>query len=101
MAALKNLSPEAVEKALEMLQGWEWLKAEHALHREFRFADFSQAFAFMTAVALECQALNHHPDWSNSYNTVSVRLSTHSSGGITDNDIALADAMDKLFERAG
>ncbi len=66
------------------------------LSREFGFKDFSEAFGFMVRVALAAEAANHHPDWSNSYNKVTISLSTHSAGGITDNDIKLAAAIDKL-----
>jgi len=67
-----------------------------AISRDFKFKDFSEAFAFMTRVALLAQAANHHPEWSNVYNKVSITLTTHDAGGVTANDIALAEAIDKL-----
>jgi len=62
------------------------------IEREFRFSGFVQAFSFMTAVALHAEKLDHHPDWSNVYNRVHIRLSTHDAGGVTEFDLALAEA---------
>ena len=62
--------------------GWEVVNGK--LHREFEFGDFRQAFAFMTAVALEAEKLDHHPDWSNSWNRVVIDIVSHAQGGITD-----------------
>jgi 4a-hydroxytetrahydrobiopterin dehydratase len=68
------------------------------LYRKFQFKDFSEAFAFMTRVALEAEKMDHHPDWSNVYNTVEIRLSTHSAGDIvTDKDRKLAQKIDSLL----
>jgi 4a-hydroxytetrahydrobiopterin dehydratase len=64
------------------------------IEREFRFADFRAAFAFMTRVALAAERADHHPEWSNVYNRVTVRLTTHDAGGLTDNDFALAAEAD-------
>lgn len=74
--------------------GWE--RQEGSLYREFRFANFVEAFSFMTSVALIAERMNHHPDWSNVYNVVRIRLSTHDAGGITDKDFALAAAISAL-----
>jgi 4a-hydroxytetrahydrobiopterin dehydratase len=82
--------------ALARLGGWSYDGAGKALVREFRFKDFSEAFAFMTRVALLAQAANHHPEWSNVYNRVSIRLSTHDAGGVTSKDIALAEGIGAL-----
>lgn len=68
--------------------GWEL--RDGALVREFKFKDFAQAFAFMTAVAGIAEQMNHHPDWSNSYNRVTIRLTSHEAGGVTDKDRELA-----------
>jgi len=81
---------------------WQELKKAETNQSEltstFTFADFSQAFAFMTRVALIAEKLNHHPDWSNVYNKVTIRLSTHDAGNtITEKDRELAAAIDKLF----
>ena len=89
-----TLSDEERAAALEGLPGWRYDGAEGAIRRDFVFADFGEAFAFMTRVAIAAERADHHPDWSNSWNKVSVALSTHSEGGVTGKDIALARAMD-------
>lgn len=89
-----TLSDEDREAALEALPGWRYDEADRAIRRDFRFADFSQAFAFMTRTALAAEKADHHPDWANSWNKVAVALTTHSAGGVTAKDVALATAMD-------
>lgn len=75
-----------------------WDERDGALHREFVFADFSEAFAFMTRVAMLAEAAGHHPDWSNSWNRVRISLTTHDQGSVvTDLDRRLADAIDRLL----
>lgn len=75
-----------------------WTEKDDKLQRDLRFRDFSEAFAFMTRVALIAEKMDHHPEWSNVYNTVHIALSTHSAGGkVTDRDRALAMAIDKLL----
>ena len=76
----------------------EWSLEDGALHRELRFADFTQAFAFMTRVAAEAERLDHHPDWSNSWNTVVIDISSHAAGGITGQCFELAAAIDGVVE---
>ena len=85
------------EDALRSLAGWTYDAADAAIVRDFKFKDFSEAFAFMSRVAMAAEKAGHHPDWSNSYNSVSIRLSTHDAGGLSDKDIALAKAIDKLL----
>jgi 4a-hydroxytetrahydrobiopterin dehydratase len=75
--------------------GWEVVDGK--LHREVRLADFSEAFAFMTRVALAAEKADHHPDWSNSWNTVTIDLVSHEAGGLTDRDIALAETINALL----
>jgi len=86
--AVTRLSEKEVVAELEKLPGWSL--AQGKLHRVFEFRDFRQAFAFMTGVALAAEAMNHHPDWSNSWNKVVIDLMTHSAGGLTKNDFELA-----------
>lgn len=74
----------------------DWEERDHALHRTFRFRDFVEAFRFMTAVALVAERMNHHPDWSNVYDTVRIRLTTHDAGGVTEKDRALAAEISRL-----
>lgn len=81
---------------IETPKGWE--RGEDRFHREFTFDDFTAAFAFMTRVAAEAERLDHHPDWSNSWNTVTIDLVSHDAGGLTDRDVALAEAINKVSE---
>jgi len=75
-----------------------WKEENNRLEREFTFRDFIEAFAFMTKVALVAEKQNHHPWWSNVYNRVTIRLSTHDAGNVvTDKDRKLADAIDRLI----
>jgi 4a-hydroxytetrahydrobiopterin dehydratase len=78
------------------LPNWEPPDGREAIRREFRFKDFSQAWAFMSRVALLAEKHDHHPDWSNVWNTVRIELSTHDAGGVTEKDVALARAIDAL-----
>lgn len=75
-----------------------WKEANDKLVRDFQFKDFSEAFAFMTRVAFLAEQSNHHPNWSNVYNRVTIELTTHDAGDkVTKKDHALAEAIDKLF----
>ncbi len=86
------------QEAGERIRGWRYdSDGEGAFTRAFTFRDFSEAFAFMTRVALLAQAANHHPEWSNVYNRVMIRLSTHDAGGVTEKDVAMAEAIDRLL----
>ena len=75
-----------------------WKLASGALHREFRFRDFSEAFSFMTRVAMVAEQHDHHPEWSNVYDRVVVDLRTHDAGGLTHKDFDLARAIDRFLE---
>jgi 4a-hydroxytetrahydrobiopterin dehydratase len=90
------LGVDECAEALLTLPAWSLAGDGLSISRKFSFEDFTRAFAFMTAVAIEAGSLNHHPDWSNSYATVKVTLSTHSAGGLSDLDFALARRMDLL-----
>ena len=73
-----------------------WRHEGNALRREFTFADFAEAFAFMTSVANMAEAADHHPDWSNSYNTVAIALTSHDKGCVTKRDSSLAEQINSL-----
>ena len=88
----KKLSANELDESVGNLKGWE-LKDEK-LEKSFKFKNFIDAFAFMTRIALEAEKMNHHPEWSNVYNNVTIKLSTHDAGGITDHDITLAKIID-------
>jgi 4a-hydroxytetrahydrobiopterin dehydratase len=81
------------DEALAELPGWTFDAARNGIARSFRFKDFNEAFGFMTRVALAAEKADHHPDWSNAWNRVDILLSTHSEGGVTAKDIALARAI--------
>jgi 4a-hydroxytetrahydrobiopterin dehydratase len=91
-----KLTAAAREKALSSLRGWTYDETADAISRDFKFKDFSEAFAFMTRVAFAAHAADHHPEWSNVYNKVSITLVTHKAGGLTAKDVSLASDIDKL-----
>lgn len=94
----QKLDPATREARLAPLlaAGWALVEGRDALARSYRFADFSQAFGFMARAALMAEKLDHHPEWFNVYNRVDVVLTTHDAGGLSDLDLALAQAMDAL-----
>lgn len=94
MARPKALDPAALDAALEGLSHWSL--DDGKLFRELRFADFNEAFGFMTRVALVAEKLDHHPEWSNVYATVRIHLTTHDAGGISELDLEVARAIDAL-----
>ncbi len=91
-----KLSDKEVRKRLVELKQWSLVDGK--LRREFKFADFVRAFGFMSSAAIEAEKLNHHPEWSNVYNKVTVNLVTHSAKGITELDFKLAKKLDGLLE---
>jgi 4a-hydroxytetrahydrobiopterin dehydratase len=94
MSRPPRLSDAEITARLSSLPGWS--VADGKLRRDFRFRDFSEAFGFMARAALVAEKMDHHPDWSNVFNRVTVELSTHDAGGITDLDFELAAAMNRL-----
>ena len=92
--ATAKLSKVDISAALRKLDGWSVENGN--LHRVFEFKDFAQAFGFMTQVALAAEKMDHHPDWSNSWNKVTVDLSTQSAGGLTTNDFDLATKIHQI-----
>jgi 4a-hydroxytetrahydrobiopterin dehydratase len=90
----RKLENEIVDRRLESLPRWR--RKDGQLCRDLTFADFSQAFGFMAQVALAAETMGHHPDWSNVWNKVSIALSTHDAGGITDKDFELAAKIDRI-----
>ena len=94
---VEKLNAASREKALQGLNGWIYDERADAISHDFKFKNFSEAFSFMTRVALAAEKADHHPDWSNSYNKVLITLSTHSAGGLTEKDTSLAAKIDKLL----
>jgi 4a-hydroxytetrahydrobiopterin dehydratase len=94
----EKLTASARKAALARLHGWGEVKGRDAISRTFTFQDFNAAFGFMTRAALVAEKLDHHSEWFNVYDKVEVTLATHDAGGVTERDIALAEAMNRLAE---
>jgi len=94
MSARTKLSDDEVRTRIGDLPGWSL--AAGKLRRELRFDDFGAAFSFMTRVALVAERMDHHPDWSNVYNRVTIELQTHDAGGLTERDFELAAAISRI-----
>ncbi|HCE57792.1 MAG TPA: 4a-hydroxytetrahydrobiopterin dehydratase [Prolixibacteraceae bacterium] len=77
----------------------DWTFEKNTIFRDFKFKTFVEAFSFMTAIALEAEKMNHHPDWSNSYNKVNIVLTNHEAGGVTQPDLKLAEIIDLIHSR--
>ena len=92
----EKLAGEARADALAALPGWQEVEDRAAIARTFTFKDFNEAFGFMTRAALVAEEMNHHPEWFNVYKTVEVVLTTHDAGGLSDLDLRLARAMDRI-----
>lgn len=93
---MKILTGDIIDARLAELNGWELQQG--TITRQFSFPDFVEAFRFMTGVALVAERMQHHPEWSNVYNKVTINLTTHDAGGLTELDFDLASAIDNLFE---
>ncbi|WP_372755106.1 4a-hydroxytetrahydrobiopterin dehydratase [Mariniflexile sp.] len=93
---MNKLSIAEIEKNLANLPEWEYY--DDAIHAEFEFDNFKDCFSAMSRIAFECEALNHHPDWSNTYNVLTISLSTHSANGVTEKDFKLAQAIEAIVE---
>ena len=91
---MTRLLESDIEKELKKLTGWS--VKNDKLHKEFQFNNFNQAFGFMTRAAMEIEKMNHHPEWFNVYNRITVDLTTHDADGITNNDVNLARILNSL-----
>jgi len=91
---MTRLLESDIEEELKKLTGWS--VKNDKLHKEFQFDNFNQAFGFMTRAAMEIEKMNHHPEWFNVYNKITVNLTTHDAGGITNNDVNLARILNSL-----
>ena len=91
---MMRLSESDIDEELKKLSGWN--VKDGKLHKEFKFDNFNQAFGFMTRAAMEIEKMNHHPEWFNVYNRITVELTTHDAGGITKNDVNLARILNSL-----
>lgn len=97
---IQKLSSEERAAQLAGLDGWSVVTDRDAIRRQFAFADFNEAFGFMTRVAIKAQQMDHHPEWFNVYNKVEITLSTHEANGVTERDIALAKFIDGVAKLA-
>lgn len=95
---VEQLSEAERADALDGLPDWDVDEARDAITRSFTFDDFSEAFAFMTQVALLAEKADHHPEWSNVYNRVDILLTTHDAGGLSERDVDMAQKIDALVE---
>jgi 4a-hydroxytetrahydrobiopterin dehydratase len=93
---IQKLTSEERSAQLAQLHGWVAVAGRDAIQRQFKFADFNEAFGFMTRVAIKAQEMDHHPEWSNVYNKVEITLSTHEANGLTERDISLARFIDQI-----
>ena len=96
MKAPTRLDKQQLETALGKLDGWQCV--DDGIEKHLVFTDFSEAFGFMSRVALLCEVQQHHPDWSNTWNKVHIRLTTHESGGITERDTILATSIEQVLQ---
>jgi len=95
---MKTLEKEEVSNFMEQhLKNW--IFVDNSIKRELKFGTFIQAFSFMTAVAMEAEKSDHHPDWCNSYNKLNISLTSHSDGGVTQADLDLAVIINSLFRK--
>ncbi|TYB70037.1 4a-hydroxytetrahydrobiopterin dehydratase [Bizionia saleffrena] len=93
---MSKLSEEDIEKRLIRLPEWEYY--DNAIHAEFEFENFKDCFSAMSRIAFECEALNHHPEWTNVYNVLKISLNTHDVDGVTLKDFKLAEAIELIVE---
>lgn len=91
---MSKLTENKIKEILKDFDGWEY--SDNALHTTIEFSDFKDCFSVMTRIAFEAEKLNHHPDWSNVYNKLSITLTTHEAGGLTEKDFFLAQIIDDL-----
>lgn len=89
-----KLTEEEIRKRLGNMTGWKY--STGAIEKTFIFTNFKEAFSMMTRIAFECETQNHHPDWSNVYSSLNIRLNTHDSGGVTDKDFKLAETVEEI-----
>jgi 4a-hydroxytetrahydrobiopterin dehydratase len=92
---MDKLSEDAIQENLKSLEGWEYV--DNGIEISLKLKNFKEVFSIMTRIAFECEALNHHPDWSNVYNLLYIRLSTHDADGVTEKDFALAKQIEAIL----
>ena len=93
---MKRLSEDEIHQHLDSLSGWEY--KDDAIHTSLEFENFKEAFSVMVRIAFEAEAMNHHPEWCNVYNELTISLSTHDAGGITEKDFKLAKRIEDIID---
>lgn len=93
---MKKLDKASIDAKLLQFPDWEYY--DDAIHSEFEFENFKDCFSAMSRIAFECEALNHHPNWTNVYNVLTISLSTDSANGVTEKDFKLAEAIESIVE---
>lgn len=93
---MEKLTEKEIEQHLEKLEGWEYM--DGAIETSFEFKNFKEAFSVMTRIAFECEAQGHHPDWTNVYNSLHIRLNTHDANGVTEKDFKLAHSIEEIID---
>jgi 4a-hydroxytetrahydrobiopterin dehydratase len=93
---MEKLTTKQIDDHLASLEGWEYIN--NGIETTFEFKNFKEAFTVMTRIAFECEAQNHHPEWTNVYKSLHIRLSTHDADGVTEKDFALAKSIEKIIE---
>ena len=91
---MQTYSQESSKQKLTSLKDWKF--SDNAIEKSFRFKDFREAMSFMVRISYICEEKNHHPDWTNVYNKLTIRLSSHDAGGVTDRDFELAGEIEKV-----
>ncbi len=93
---MTKLTQDAIEKRLLHYPDWDYF--DDAIHAEFEFHSFKDCFSAMCRIAFECEAMNHHPNWTNVFNSLTISLSTHDAGGVTEKDFKLVEAIEAIVE---
>ncbi|MCP5398230.1 MAG: 4a-hydroxytetrahydrobiopterin dehydratase [Sphingobium sp.] len=93
---IEKLSSQKIETALAEHADWQYDDTRDAFHRELHLKDFSEAFALMTRIAMEAEKADHHPEWSNVYNRLSIWLTTHDANGVSERDVKMMAAIDAM-----
>ena len=93
---MKNLTKSEIEERIKELEYWDYI--DEVLYSSLDFKNFADAFAMMTRIAFVAESMNHHPEWTNTYNNLSISLSTHSTGGVTNKDFELAEAIENIIK---
>lgn len=93
---MSKLSEDTIKKKLIRYPDWDYF--DNALHAEFEFENFKDCFSAMSRIAFECEAMNHHPEWTNVYNVLAISLSTHDVDGVTEKDFELLEAIETIVE---